>query len=329
MNKPIHWIARPNTSSEYIFYNRSKGIITQNKPQNISDGELFTSTSFLAQAPLKVYFDITYRCNLQCKHCITSSSLYVDNTPELPTQRILEIITELAEIGVLEIEIGGGEPLTHPDWPLIAQHIRDSGMNLIINTNGLLLNEKNIQFLNIIQPLEMCISFDGGRSFHNDMWGRDTYDRALYGLKNLIQNGHNATAHFTYCFGVEFELEEMFEDIAATGCKNIKIAMLKKAGRALNNPNLTPKIPDLDIIHWLIDLGKKLGLTVQLSSDDFPKQYPNTEDTKRQNSETCYISPYGQVYNSITIPTIEFGILHNESFLKAWQRQTANQYMES
>jgi MoaA/NifB/PqqE/SkfB family radical SAM enzyme len=336
MNKSLQWIVRPNTGSDgYIFYNRHQGTFTQNKPSQVSDDDFFSSPSYLSQAPLKVYFDMTYRCNLACRHCITNSSPFVDASPELKTDRIIEIIEELAAIGVLEIAVGGGEPMVHPDWPIIFNHITDLGLNLIITTNGLLINDKNLEILRGVNPLETRISFDGGRTFHNDIRGRDTYDRALLGLKKLIKNDLNTTARFTYCFGVEYELEQMFEDIASTGCQAIKIAILKKAGRAIQMPDLIPRMPDFEMTQWIIDLGQKNGLMIQLSSDDFPINYLEAHDPKlreqnRKNCgagfETCYISPYGQVLSCVTIPTLEFGRLHNESFTSAWQSQKAQQF---
>lgn len=337
MNKLIHdWVVRPNTSNDgHIFYDRKKGTFTQNRPNAVSDNAFFSAPSFVANAPLKAYFDMTYRCNLSCRHCITNSSPFVDITPELPTERILEIIDELAQIGVLEIAVGGGEPMVHPDWELIFKHITDLGMNLIITTNGLLLNDKNLKAIKEINPLEVRISFDGGRNLHNSIRGRDTYDKALKGLQNLIKMGVNTTARFTYCNGANDELESLFADIASNSCNNIKIAMLKKAGRAIHEPDLMPDMPDVETANWMRSLGEKNGVLVQLSSDDFPIEYLETHDPKlreatRKNCgagfETCYISPFGQVYSCVTIPTIEFGKLHHQSFISAWQSQTAQKF---
>ncbi len=94
-------------------------------------------------------------------------------------------------------------------------------------------------------------------------------------------------------------------------------------------------MPDIETACWLMTLGQKHGLTVQLSSDDFPISYLEAHDPKLRESsrsncgagfETCYISPFGQVYSCVTIPTIEFGRLHNESFLTAWRSQKAQSF---
>jgi MoaA/NifB/PqqE/SkfB family radical SAM enzyme len=147
--------------------------------------------------PLKVYFDMTYRCNLTCRHCITASSPYADVSNELSTPRILTLLDEMAAAGIQQIAVGGGEPLVHSDWQMIFKHITDLGMKLIVTTNGVLLHERNIQAFKTVAPAEMRVSFDGGKHFHNSIRGRDNYDKALKGLETLIQNGFNAVARYT------------------------------------------------------------------------------------------------------------------------------------
>ncbi len=285
--------------------------------------------------PLKVYFDMTYRCNLTCRHCITASSPYADVSNELSTPRILELIDEMAAAGIQQIAVGGGEPLVHPDWQKIFKYITNAGIPLVVTTNGVLLNERNVQALKTIVPAEMRVSFDGGRYFHNSLRGRDNYDKALRGLQTLIQNGFNAVARYTYCNGADPELENMFQDIAATGCKSIKIALLKKAGRAQHEPDLMPQSGDAGLAYWLLGLGKKYGLTVQLSSDDFPIDFTATNDTKlRQKGrghcgagfDTAYVSPQGHVLSCVTMPNHSFGQLHYQPFAEAWQSQSAQQF---
>jgi MoaA/NifB/PqqE/SkfB family radical SAM enzyme len=331
-----NWVIRPTSGIEgNVYYDKARGLFTEQRPHQIADEGFYTSPSYLPNAPMKVYFDMTYLCNLNCKHCITNSSPWKDTRQELHSNRIFEIVDELAEIGVLEIAVGGGEPMVHPYWFFIFKHITDLGMNLIITTNGLLLNERNLQYLRTIKPLETRISFDGGRSLHNSIRGKDTYDRALKGLKNLVKNKLKCAARFTYCRGAEAEMEDLFADIAETGCKTVKIAMIKNAGRAKDNSDLLAPMPDFDTAMWFLGLGKKYNLNVQLSGDDFPISYIEANDPKLRNEErkncgagfeTCYISPYGQVFSCVTIPTMEFGKLHEESFTSVWQGQKANNF---
>jgi MoaA/NifB/PqqE/SkfB family radical SAM enzyme len=302
-------------------------------PSRVSDDE---QMPFMAvPMPLKVYFDMTYRCNLTCRHCITASSPYSDTSQELPTPRIKVLVHELKTLGIQEIAVGGGEPFVHPDWADVFKHITNLGIKLIVTTNGILLNGRILDILKEVAPTEVRVSFDGGRYFHNSIRGRDSYDKAMKGLNNLIQNGFNAVARYTYCNGADAELENLFQDVAATGCKTIKIALLKKAGRATHEPDLLPQTGDNGLAYWLLGLGRKYKLTVQLSSDDFEIEFSETNDTKlrRQERKTCgagfdtaYISPRGHVLSCVTIPNAPFGQLHYDSFAKVWQSQHAHTF---
>lgn len=98
------WIMRPALGpGGRIFYRRYDGRYFWNKDRPDITKPVFASRSFMINSPLKAYFDFTNRCNLQCLHYITSSSPYADISTELPTPRILELTSELADIGVLEV----------------------------------------------------------------------------------------------------------------------------------------------------------------------------------------------------------------------------------
>jgi MoaA/NifB/PqqE/SkfB family radical SAM enzyme len=330
-----NWVDSPKTGLEGNVHDQARDLFIENRPHKVEDEGFQTSPSYLPNAPTKVYFDMTYLCNLNCKHCITNSTPWKDTRKELHSNRIFEILDELAEIGVQDIIVGGGEPLMHPYWFFLFKHIGDSGMNLTIATNGLLLNERNLQYLRTIKPFDTCISFEGGRTLHTSIRGKDAYDRALKGLKNLVKNKLKTSARLTYCKGADAEIEQLFADIAETGCKILNISMIKNVGRALNNSDLLTPVPDFTTAMKFLGLGKKYDLTVQFSEDDFPNSYANPKDAQYLEGEpknggsgfeSCYISPYGQVFSSISAATKEFGQLHDMSFTNVWHGEKAHHF---
>jgi len=301
---------------------------------------VYTSPHFVGTAPLKVYFDFTNRCNLSCRHCITSSSPHVDIAGELPPERIISLVNEMAQLGVLELATGGGEPLFHPHWTVLFESVTDAGMNLIVTTNGLLLTKKAIEELKRIAPLEIRVSFDGGPELHEHVRGANTYRRALRGLERLVSSQISATARLTLCRGAEEELPALFSDLQATGVGNIKIAVVKPAGRAATQTgsHLVGGIPGRDRAADLIGLGEQFGLTVQLSADDFPLSIidagdPKLRDIERPNCgagfESCYITPKGQILGCVVLPELGFGELQSQSFRTVWEGKLAREYRQS
>lgn len=335
-----YWIKRPGrVSGRWYYYRRHDGVLFDGQPPlpKIRTGSIYTSTAFLGIAPLKTYFDFTNRCNLSCRHCITSSSPHVDTSEELSTERIKELIAEIARIGVLEVATGGGEPLMHPDWASLFRAVTASGLNLIVTTNGLRLTDPATRMLKNINPLEIRVSFDGGPFMHEHIRGKNTYKRAMRGLERLIDANINCTARLTLCRGAEDELPILFDDLRSIGVSTVKIAVVKRAGRAATESGsyLVSGLPSQTEGYALIELGAKFGLTVQLSSDDFPVSVVDARDLKlrdaeRQNCgaglETCYITPKGQILGCVVMPDLRFGQLQTQSFVEVWEGTVAADY---
>jgi MoaA/NifB/PqqE/SkfB family radical SAM enzyme len=243
----------------------------------------------------------------------------------------------MADLGVLELATGGGEPFLHPEWEKLFRVVTEVGLNLIITTNGLRLTPDVIQTLKEVEPLEVRVSFDGGPNLHEHVRGRNTYSRALRGLRLLSENGLHSAARLTLCSGVEDELPVLFGDLVATGVKQVKIAMVKRAGRAatIEGSHLLDTLPDKRYAANLVLLGQQHGLSVQLSADDFPLSILDAGDPKLRDAETrncgagletCYITPRGQLLGCVVIPNIGFGRLDTQSFREVWEGRIAANY---
>ncbi|HET8796207.1 MAG TPA: radical SAM protein, partial [Thermoanaerobaculia bacterium] len=69
---------------------------------------------FHFSAPLMAWVEITRKCNLRCPHCFVVGGMQRAN--EMSTERILRLLDEWAELGVLTVVLTGGEPTIHPDF---------------------------------------------------------------------------------------------------------------------------------------------------------------------------------------------------------------------
>jgi MoaA/NifB/PqqE/SkfB family radical SAM enzyme len=59
---------------------------------------------------------------------------------ELTGAEWIRVLTEMAEIGVFFVNIAGGEPTIHPEFPEILDHCCELGLHYILTTNGLCSN---------------------------------------------------------------------------------------------------------------------------------------------------------------------------------------------
>jgi radical SAM protein with 4Fe4S-binding SPASM domain len=86
------------------------------------------------RAPLVAHWAVTYRCNLHCSFCYSESGPGREPGPGAAVR--LRLVERLAEWGVLEVALGGGEPTILPDFPELLAAIRAAGMVPNVTTNG-------------------------------------------------------------------------------------------------------------------------------------------------------------------------------------------------
>ncbi|WP_281192081.1 radical SAM/SPASM domain-containing protein [Staphylococcus felis] len=95
---------------------------------------------------LHVTITFTHKCNLTCNHCVLSSS--PDSSNVLSTYQIKTIIDRVLLVSPTSLIISGGEPFIRKDLFNIISYIRKYyDGNLVIMTNGLLINKKDIPFI--------------------------------------------------------------------------------------------------------------------------------------------------------------------------------------
>ncbi len=91
--------------------------------------------------PLRVQWDVTYKCNSRCRHC----HRWEDNrtsTPDLTFEEGRVLISELAASGTINLSFAGNEPLLREDIFDLVALANDQGLVTNLNSNGLLVNER-------------------------------------------------------------------------------------------------------------------------------------------------------------------------------------------
>ncbi len=74
-------------------------------------------------APICLTWELTYACNLQCVHCLSSSGQR--DPRELTTAEAKRVLDELRELQVFYINIGGGEPMIRRDFFELVEYAID------------------------------------------------------------------------------------------------------------------------------------------------------------------------------------------------------------
>ena len=140
-------------------------------------------------APICLTWELTYACNLQCVHCLSSSGRR--DPRELTTSEAKQVLDELRDLQVFYINIGGGEPMVRRDFfELIEYAINppdgSTGIGVKFSTNGTHIDAESARRLAAMDYLDIQISLDGIDATTNDaVRGSGSFDLARRAMDNL------------------------------------------------------------------------------------------------------------------------------------------------
>ncbi|HEU4656300.1 MAG TPA: GTP 3',8-cyclase MoaA [Capillimicrobium sp.] len=136
---------------------------------------------------------VTDRCNFRCQYCMPAEGLpWLDREDVLRFEEIARLVGLLAEMGVRDLRLTGGEPLVRRDFPALVAMLAPLVDDLAITTNGYLL-ERDAEALVRAGAageggLRFNVSIDSlQRDRFFEMTRRDALPRVLRGLERLAE----------------------------------------------------------------------------------------------------------------------------------------------
>ena len=172
----------------------------------------------------RIFWSITGRCNYRCRHCYMDAPC--GKLGELTTEQAVDLIDQMADCGVLRVDITGGEPLVRRDfWQLVDRILAHNMVIGKIYTNGWLLDEKVLdEFDRRGMRPGISISFDGV-GWHDWMRGvAGAEDAALRALKLCKEHGFQTDVEMCVHRGNVAALPQTIEALRAVGVQNVKAA---------------------------------------------------------------------------------------------------------
>ena len=144
---------------------------------------------FISGAPFLVVWDVTYACNLRCRHCYSSAGQKLPD--ELSTREAKEVIDILWRAGVVAIAWSGGEPLVRPDIYELSSYAHQKGIYVAMATNGTLLDERTVDKLWNSGVRFLQISLDGASpETHDGFRGvPGAWEKTVRGIRLAVKRG--------------------------------------------------------------------------------------------------------------------------------------------
>ena len=145
--------------------------------------------------PLHGIFELTPLCNLDCKMCYVHLSNKRFNEENLLSVEVWKkLMLQAHKAGMMNATLTGGECLTYPEFDELYLFLRDKGIVLSVLTNGLLVDEKRINFFKRYPPGLIQISLYGSS---DEAYERVTGHRVFNTVYHNIQMLRDANIRVT------------------------------------------------------------------------------------------------------------------------------------
>ena len=160
-------------------------------------------------------FELTSRCNLQCKMCYICESANNQKVKkkELSAAQWVRLAEEARDIGLLYVTLTGGEVFLREDFKEIYEQLTKLGLVIQIYTNGTMINQEIIRWLKTIPPFKVSITLYGAsRETYQKVTGyAEGYDRTVRAIDSLLAAGISTEIKTTVVQGNMHEFDQLSE----------------------------------------------------------------------------------------------------------------------
>jgi nif11-class peptide radical SAM maturase 3 len=182
-------------------------------------------------------WEITLKCNLACQHC--GSRAGDSRTDELSTSEALDLVKQLAEVGITEVTLIGGEAFMRSDWLEIARAITDAGMVCGMTTGGFGISQDTAHRMKEAGIKVVSVSVDGLEATHDRLRGKlGSWQWAFKTMSHLKEAGISFGCNTQINRLSAPEFPSIYERIRDAGIFAWQIQLTVPMGNAADNNDL-------------------------------------------------------------------------------------------
>jgi radical SAM protein with 4Fe4S-binding SPASM domain len=190
-----------------------------------------------AHRPILAVWELTLACDLACGHC--GSRAGKARPDELTPDECLDLVDQLADLGVLEVVLIGGEAYLRDDWCAIIRRIAARGMRPLLTTGGRNLTPARAAEAAAAGLVSASVSIDGEAATHDRLRGvAGSHAAALAAMRALREAGVPVSANTQINRLSLPELPAILETIIAHGAHSWQLQLTVAMGRAADTPEL-------------------------------------------------------------------------------------------
>ncbi|WP_424971747.1 pyrroloquinoline quinone biosynthesis protein PqqE [Dinoroseobacter sp. S76] len=186
--------------------------------------------------PIAMLAELTYRCPLSCPYCSNPIEM-ARKEAELDTETWTRVFREAAELGVLQLHLSGGEPVSRRDLVPLVEAARTAGLYTNLITSGIGLTERRLAELDEAGLDHIQLSLQGTNPEMADEIGgyKGGFDRKMQVAEWIGAIGFPLTLNAVLHRRNLHQLPRALEMALEMGARRIEVATVQFHGWALKN----------------------------------------------------------------------------------------------
>ncbi len=182
-----------------------------------------------------LYLYVAGSCNLACRHCWIAPTFDPNGSNDqfVKLEYVEKAIREAKPLGLRSVKLTGGEPVLHPQFRELVALISEEELDIIIETNGTLVDDDLAEYMKQKGVSFISVSVDGATAEVHDalrgVWG--SYQDALKGIRALVRVGYPVQLICTLHRGNVSQMAEVVELGESLGCGSVKFNHVQRVGR--------------------------------------------------------------------------------------------------
>jgi radical SAM protein with 4Fe4S-binding SPASM domain len=231
-----------------------------------------------------VFWELTARCNLCCRHCRGQASA----TPargELSTAELQAVARDIRAAGDPLLILTGGEPLARPDFFAVAAESVRLFSRVALASNGTLIDGEMARRIAAAGIRRVSISLDGAApDTHDRFRGQPgSFAAALRGYDALARAGMSMQINATVTRHNDAELGRLLQLALDRGADAFHLFMLVPVGCGAEigaAERLSPRRFE-DVLRWLFECTLELGDRIQIKATCAPQYHRIMQEISR------------------------------------------------
>lgn len=183
--RTINTDTKPEKLSQLITQLNAKGVNDYRRYETVRNYLNFKARD--RGIPISGTFELTPLCNLNCKMCyVHLNKTQMQRKQLLPAEQWKQIMQQAIDNGMMYARLTGGECLTYPEFRELYLFLRNLGIETVVLTNGVLLDEEMTTFLQNAPPAMIQVSLYGaGEDTYQQVTGMRVFSRVMENIRRI------------------------------------------------------------------------------------------------------------------------------------------------